>query len=168
MTREFETKRGMLKIEFSLATEKRKIFINGIQATKINKTEYVLIDSSINDGKEVNIRVYGNIAKGMTVNVDGFSYVILEAVTWYELALCIFFLAFNLAWGNTPKLVNVMPIVGGAIGGAISGLCFAFGLAFSRIPNKKIFRVLVILGFGLLGFLICLILGLTITSLLRK
>ena len=52
---------------------------------------------------------------------------------WYEYILALIIPIFVLTWGNSVYLCSIFPIVGGAIGGAISALA----MIFFRCRNEK-------------------------------
>ena len=177
MEKRFDTKYGELVIKFSPLNEKNvMITLNDQIPTKVNKNEYVItVDdvsneygSAIATKKDVNIRLIGNGFKGRSINIGGFSYVFQEAIEWYEYTIAISLFIFFLIWSNVPALVRVIPVVGGFVGGGIVGGSLGVSFAINRLFNKKGLRCLVILGLFLAGFLICLLLGFAIVSLVSK
>ncbi|MCI6357331.1 MAG: hypothetical protein MR766_01685 [Erysipelotrichaceae bacterium] len=68
------------------------------------------------------INITGNFVKGSTLTINGDSYKISENLKWYEYVLAILPFVFILIWGNVPALVQILPVIGGAIGGVVSAL----------------------------------------------
>ena len=79
-------------------------------------------------------------------------------------AISIFMLI--LVWGNVPALCEIIPVVGGAIGGGISGLMACITLFLMRNTKKVSHKLLIWLGFLIGTFTICFAIALGILSLL--
>lgn len=168
MVKVFETNYGTLKVDFNPYTENAIISINDISAVKISKKTFEIIDISFNEGQELTIKLIGNIFKGIIVDIEGETYRVTDAISWYEYIISIGLTALTIAWGNIVGLVKILPLVGGAIGGLTAGFGFVLGLALSRLTNNRLLRIFIIIGFCALAFLGCLLLGLTIVGLLKR
>ncbi|MDE5548520.1 MAG: hypothetical protein K2J30_05950 [Clostridia bacterium] len=71
---------------------------------------------------------------------------------------------FNLVWGNIPACVEIIPIVGGALGGFFSALFAMLCLLFMRKTNKVWLKLLMFVGFFALSVLCCFLLALMLLS----
>lgn len=136
---------GEIIYEESFWTGKKNIFINEKLLEKTSKTTFIT-----EDGKKVILS--GNYLMGVKATIESDTIQLTPSVKWYEIALSILPFIFVMIWGNIPSTVNILPIVSGMIGGAISGL-------FSII---NLFIIKGIKGFPLKLFVSILIFGLTV------
>ena len=101
---------------------------------------------------------------GASLIVDGQKIIIAPPMKWYEYILALIIPIFVLTWGNSVYLCSIFPIVGGAIGGAISALAMIFSAVVMRKVNKPIFKILIGLGFFVATVLICNLLAIAILA----
>lgn len=89
---------------------------------------------------------------------------LLPSIKWYEVLMSILPFVLILIWGNSIALVNIIPVVGGAVGGAISGLLSMTNLLL--IKGIKQIWLKIIISIAMLGatFLICYLVALAILS----
>lgn len=99
--------------EESAWTGKKIITINGIQCTQIDKKTYKYNDTQI--------KVIGSFLTGVKIDFNGELIVVVEKPSTLEVILSMFVLIFFLVWGNSVTLVKIIPLAGGAVGGAIGG-----------------------------------------------
>ena len=66
--------------------------------------------------------------------------------------------------GKLVYLCSIFPIVGGAIGGAISALAMIFSAVVMRKVSKPIFKILIGLGFFVATVLVCNLLAIAILA----
>ena len=83
---------------------------------------------------------------------------------WYEYILALIIPIFVLTWGNSVYLCSIFPIVGGAIGGAISALAMIFSAVVMRKVSKPIFKILIGLGFFVATLMVCNLLAIAIIA----
>ncbi len=112
----------------------------------------------------VEFEVVGNYAAGVKIKLDGEYVEIVPKTKWYE--YLIYFLPFILVmiWGNNQALCEILPVIGGLIGGAISaGVSFAAliqGKKSSKILHKLICALVgLIVGFGICAGIGLLLVG---------
>lgn len=76
----------------------------------------------------------------------------------FEIVLSALIFVFVMVWGNVPALCAIFPIVGGAIGGGISGGGFAISLVLMRradsLPKKLLYWLIVFVATVLICFII--------------
>ena len=111
---------------------------------------------------DVECRIRGSYLFGTTLIVDGEEIVLTPSCKWYEIALSVLLFAFLLVWGNVPALGAIVPIVGGALGGAIAGGAWYGVLFLMRRVKGPGLKLLVWLGMLAGSFLVCFALALMI------
>lgn len=128
------------------------------------RVESKLFRKDIN-GESVNVRIDGNIFKGVSVRSCGTDFVFTEPCGWYTIALAIVPFVLSMVLSSITALANAgFYFVGGAIGGAVSGGLGMLGLYFSASMPKWWQRVLISVGFVILAFLACWGLGTLIVT----
>lgn len=111
---------------------------------------------------DVECRIRGSYLFGTTLIVDGEEIVLTPSCKWYEIALSVLLFAFLLVWGNVPALGAIVPIVGGALGGAVAGGAWYGALFLMRRVKGPGLKLLVWLGMLAGSFLVCFALALMI------
>ena len=136
---------GNITYEENFWSGKRVLLFGDVELTRKKKNIYVFQ----NGENEVEVKVKGGYLGGVKLLVAGEEIVITPAPKWYEIACSVFIFVFVCVWSNSEALVSVFPIVGGAIGGGISGV----GLVASLLFMKKAKTI----GGKLLAWLITLV-----------
>ena len=139
-------KYGEIVYEESFWTGKKSLSINGLALEPINKKEYMFGD------KKATLK--GNYITGVSVNIEDDTINITKKTAWYEIILGVLPLLFVLIWGNNRYLITLFPIVGGAIGGAVAGICGFLSLFFMKKVKLARFKILIGIGFFALTILI--------------
>ena len=78
---------------------------------------------------------------------------------WYEICCSALICVFVLTWGTSPSLCRIFPIVGGAIGGGISGMTACMNLFLMRETKKVSFKLLIWLGMFLGTIAVCFLIA---------
>lgn len=148
----------MVKLFTKKAFGSVQISVNDIALTKTGKNSF-----TFPDGKTAYLK--GNYISGVHLWAAGQHILISPKPSWYEIVLGILPFILVLIWGNNITLCSILPIVGGAIGGGISGL-----FSMLSIYSMKYFKnVFIKIGIGILfvgiSFVTCLIIGTFINSL---
>lgn len=158
---------------------RKEIVINGVKLTKIDKQTYKYRKiESLKDEfgqviyneygapltKEVNktFNFKGNFIYGATLTCDDEEIVIAPKAKWYEIMLGLIAFIFVIIWGSSVELVSIFPVVGGAIGGAISAGLGFYSVLVMKSKKKVVEKVLIGLGFAALSIFICFIVALMI------
>lgn len=106
-----------------------------------------------NDGEQVTLS--GNFVRGVKITVANETIQLVPPVKWYEILLSILPFILVMVWGNSVELCKIVPIVGGAIGGGISGLMMFTNLIVIKRVNKLWLKILISLGMLVATFIIC-------------
>ena len=154
---------GKLTYEESFWTGKKKIILNGQELVKLDKTTFQYTDE---EGKTKNLFLTGNFVGGVKLSFDGYHCQLTAPAKWYEYALAIIGFAFVLFWSNVPALCEIFPVVGGAIGGGISGFMGFLSLVLMKSTKNPLFKILIGLGMIVATILACFIVALMIISVL--
>ena len=141
---------GEISYEESFWTGKKIIKINGVQLTKIKGR----IFSYQKDGKSINVEVKGSFLTGVKLLIEGNEILLMPSPKWYEYLIVIAGFMFNVIWSNVVTLCEIVPIVGGAIGGALYALAGLCALIIGKNVKKPILKILVCLGFTVAGFVV--------------
>ncbi|MBR2464915.1 MAG: hypothetical protein IKB41_05760 [Clostridia bacterium] len=144
-------------------TGKKEIWFGSTPLVKRGKSCFVWKN---HEGVETIVTVKGNLFSGRTLYIGAERVEVQPASKWYEIVCSFSILLFILVWGNSVTLCSILPLVGGAIGGAISGgasvLCLLGMKKFKNVGGKLLVWLA---AFGA-TVLICFLLGLAILSLL--
>lgn len=112
---------GEIIYEENLFTGKTSLSIGGARLEKIHKKQYKLQDGG-------SVVLNGNFLSGVTMHVNGETIRLTSKLKWYEIVLGILPFLLILIWGNSISLCAIVPVVGGALGGAISAIFSVVGL----------------------------------------
>ena len=142
---------GQIEYNENFWTGKRELAIGGQKLLKKTKNVYTFNSETGN----LDCRIKGSFLTGATLHIDQDVIQLSESCKWYEIfcSVCIF--AFVLIWGNVPSLCRIFPIVGGAIGGGISGLGACVSLFLMKRTKNTGLKLLVWLGMFVATILIC-------------
>ena len=123
-------------------TGKKKLFQNGTELTKVDKRTFTAAN-----GEQLSVK--GGFLFGAILLYGGQAIQLTPKIKWYEIVLSLLPLMLFLIWGNVVELCKIVPIVGGALGGAIGGIMFALEIYFIRAVKPiwlKLIIALVIFG----------------------
>lgn len=138
----------------SFWTGKKELYLNQNPLQKINKNTFCLNK----DGKNITFFIKGNFITGVKLIADQQEILLSAPTKWYEYVCSILILSFVTIWGNNVALCSIFPIVGGAIGGGISGAMTFVNLISMKAIKKWWLKLLVWLGvFALTVFILFLI-----------
>ncbi len=151
-----ESKFGKITYEESFWSGKKTITIGDITLTNISKTEFEYEQN----GEKVKVELIGNFFKGISLKINEEIIEITSKTKWYEATLAIIPFVFVVIWGSIPALCSFFPVVGGAIGGAISALGGILILNYMKKTPNVLYKVLI----GIAGFiatvLVCFLIAL--------
>ena len=146
---------GTIVYDENAWTGAKQITINGFPLTKKDKKTFVY-----NDGEQVKtLTVKGAMVTGVTLLLDGEEIPVVPKPSALEITLTVIAFAIIFIWGNVPALCAILPLVGGAIGGAIVGGAAVLNLTLMRKVESVGKKLLICLGLFAATFLICLTLG---------
>lgn len=150
---------GEIIYEESAWTGQKNISINGQKLNKVKRNIF-----QIPGGETVTLK--GNFFLGTTAVIGAETVALTQPYKWYEYVLSVIPFILIIIWGNTVALCNIVPIVGGAIGGAISALFVVVNLLLIKKVNNIGFKVLISLVVTGLCFLACYLIALAILAIL--
>lgn len=102
----------------------------------------------------------GNFLTGATLWIGDQTIRMPEKPAWYEIASSVFIFVFILVWGNVPPLIDVLPLVGGAIGGLVSAVCAFVNFFLMKSTKNVLLKLLIfVLCFGV-TILLCWLIAL--------
>ena len=151
---------GLIDYEENIWTGKRELTVNGSKLLKQKKNVFVLNNE---DGTLV-CRLKGSFLVGAQLYIDQDVIELTEPTKWYEFACAISSVMLILVWGNVPALCEIIPIVGGAIGGGISGLAAGVTLFLMKKTKNAGVKLLVWIGMLAATFLVCFLIAWSILA----
>ena len=95
----------------------------------------------------------------MKLVIGGETIALVPAATWYEIVCSVLIFAFVLVWGNSVALCSIFPIVGGALGGAVSGAMAIVNLYVMKSVKNIWVKLGLWLGFLVATLAICFVLA---------
>ncbi len=155
-------KYGEILYKESAWTGKKELWLNGAKINETSKNEYVYFV----DSKPVYVKLKGNEMLGVTVTIGSETIRLVNAPKWYEIVLPLFFFSLVMVWGSVPTLCAIIPIVGGAIGGAINGVCLILSMYLMKKQEKVWAKLLIAFGIFVINVIICFVVALIVVSML--
>ena len=149
---------GHIEYTESNWTGSKSLSINGITLQKTSKKTFVTPEGIVAEIK-------GNYLMGSTLIMGQETVRLTPSITWYEIAVTILLFAFIMVWANVPALLLIVPIIGGAIGGAIIGALGVATIFLAKMATHPVFKLLIILGMALATFLLLFVLAIAFASL---
>ena len=153
---------GPIVYDENVWTGKRRIFINGTEIKKIKKNLY----EYQNGEEKLNVSVKGNFISGIKLIIGAETIDVERPAKFYEIFCSCIIFALVLVWGNSVELCAIFPIIGGAIGGAVSGLMAFFNLLWMKSANGLVKKLLIWVGMLVATVMICYVLALLYIALL--
>ena len=149
------------KIEYSESfwTGRRQVTVNGVVLNRINNKQF--------EKDDIKATVMGSMISGLVINVNGTYISMCNKSTPLEYILAFIPLVLIIIWGNSIKLCSIVPVVGGMLGGAISGGCGACALIFMKLQKNTIGKIVVALIALVASFVLCFIVGSILASALK-
>ena len=157
-------KYGIVVYEENDWTGARSVTFSNYLLVNVDKQTY-----TFNDGEESHIvKIVGSAFTGVKLVVDNVEEIEMTKPTlWYEYIFAVLPFAFVMIWQFMPlDIYFTFPIVGGAIGGAISGGLGFASLAIMKKTNNPLFKVLIGLAFFILVAVICYIVAYAMLSMM--
>lgn len=147
----------------SFWTGKKQVLLNDQKLKKVDKNIFVFTDE---EGKDIHVLLNGNYINGTTITIGSETIQATAKAKWYEYALAIMIFMIVLIWGNSKELCSIIPIVGGAIGGAINGVMSFSTLIIMKPIKNVLVKILIALGMLAATIAICFVVLLALIPLL--
>ncbi len=147
---------GEISMTENIWTGKRQVFINGTELIPVAKNSF----QYQTENGVVSVTLKGNAFTGCKMMIGNEMIVMYNAPAWYEIALSVFIPVFVIIWGAVPSLVKIFPIVGGAIGGAISAVFGVVNLVMMKKTGNIGLKLLIFVGVFAATLVICWLLAL--------
>ena len=138
---------GKIVYQESFWTGRRSILVNGTALTRHNNKQF--------GNDEIKATVMGNLFSGIVINFSGTFVVMSQKTLPIEYILAFFPVLLIIIWANSPKLYSIIPIIGGAIGGGVSGGCGAVALIYMKLRKNIFGKILVALISLVVAFILC-------------
>ncbi len=152
---------GKITYEESIWTGKKTLSVNGVVLPKDGKNSYLLAAGQ--DSTYVTLN--GNAVTGASVVIRGQEIVIYPKPTVLDWILSCLPFVLILVWGNNPALCSIVPVAGGAIGGALGAAASIVAMLNMRqkpVGKKLLISLLALLatfGIGaLVGYILLIVL----------
>lgn len=155
-------KYGDISYEESFWTGKKIVKVNGVSLKKVNKTTF----KSVSDEKTITVKIKGSFVQGATLQIEDEQFEIAPKTLWYEYILFILPFMLTIVWGNSPELCSIIPVVGGAIGGAVSASFSLSSLVLMKNQKNPLLKVAIGLGAFIITFAVCYAIAYAISSVL--
>lgn len=146
---------GEIEYDENFWTGKRELSVGGQKLLKKKRNVYILNSET----GALDCRIKGSFLTGATLYIDQDVIQISAHCKWYEIFCSVLIFAFVLVWGNSPQLCMIIPIVGGAIGGAISGLGTCINLLLMRKTKQVGLKLLIWLGMFFGTIMLCFLIA---------
>lgn len=152
---------GQILYDENFWTGGKSLTLNGVPLTKISRKEFQFPDGAIG-------KIKGNFLYGACLLINGETIRLTPKITWYEIVLCILPFILIMVWGNTVALYKIIPVAGGAIGGAVSAMLSCVSLYLMRSVKEVWAKILIGFSAILVTFGICCGIGFAILIALAK
>ena len=133
---------GQIEYEENFWSGKREISIDHQKLTKKSRNVY----SASTESGELTCQIKGSFLFGVSLKIDEEVIQMTEPCKWYEIFCSALICVFVLIWGNIPALCKIFPIVGGAIGGAVSGAAMCVNILLMKRRKNVGIKLLIWLG----------------------
>ena len=129
---------GSIVYEEDFWSGKKSLFVSGKELERKGKNTFFI---SGNDGGQ-EMTLNGNTILGASLAFGGECIEIVPRPRWYEILCSLSIFIFILIWGNSVALCSILPIIGGAIGGAVSALMAMSCLIAIKLRQKMLHKLL--------------------------
>lgn len=148
---------GEISYDENFWSGKKAVFIGGKELVKERKNVF-LYDTG---DRVIRVTAKGSYWFGAHLEIEGNNVVISRKPTWYEILFSALIYGLMSAWGNSPYLCSIVPVVGGAVGGLIWGVMIVVNLWAMRemdsVPKKLAAWLGILVATFVLSFLAALV-----------
>ena len=150
---------GEIVYEESFWSGRKSLSVNGVALKAEQKNVFLTEENE-------KVQITGGYLRGAKMSYKGETVALSSPVKWYEIVLSVLPFVLILVWGNSAALCKIVPVIGGAIGGAVSAVFSFANLLVIKTCRKLWLKILISVGVLALTFLICSLLGLAAISIL--
>ncbi|HIY96367.1 MAG TPA: hypothetical protein H9729_01620 [Candidatus Borkfalkia excrementigallinarum] len=136
---------------------KKNLSVGGEALTKISKKEFLT-------SSDEHWTLKGNYLSGVVLNTGSEEIRLTPVLKWYEIVLSVLPFILIMVWGNSTALFQIVPVVGGAIGGLISALCCVVNLFIIKPIRQIWLKIIISIVFVGVAFLLCWLIAVAILS----
>lgn len=148
---------GEIVFEENFWTGKKKLSVNGKKLQKVGKKTFA------GEGDKT-FFLEGNFLTGNRLQAGNEEIVLTPALKWYEVVLSVLPFLLILIWGNSVALCNIVPVVGGAIGGGMGAIFGMTNVMLIKSVKNVFLKILISLGITALTFLAGYLVALAVLS----
>ena len=146
---------GQIEYEENLFTGKKSLTVNGVHLKKQKKNKFEFFY----EGEAIECQVKGSFINGARLIIGRDIIELSKPSKWYEFACSISIFVIILIWGNLPVLYSIVPVVGGAVGGALSGFAAFLCLIWMRKIKNVMLKLLAWLLVLIAAFFTCFLIA---------
>ncbi len=139
---------GEIVYEEGFWSGKRNLSVNGAELAKLSKRTFALAGGE-------RIDVTGNYLTGVKMFIAGETIVLTPPPAWYEIVLSLLPFVLVLIWGNSVALCSVIPVIGGAIGGLVSGIFSITNIYIIKNVKSLWLKIVISIAAVAAAFLVC-------------
>lgn len=151
---------GAITYDENIWTGKKTVTVNGVPLAKRTKN----IFSLSNGAESIPVTLKGNAMTGASIVIGGEALELYPKPSVLDWILSMLPFVLVMVWGNSRALCEIVPVVGGAIGGAVSGM--AIVLCMTALREKSVGKKLLIALLALAAtFAVCAAIGYVILAL---
>lgn len=146
---------GSIVYEESLVG-RRELSIGGVSLRRISSTDFEYLAPG---EPPTAVRLRGSYLSGVSLNMNGEEIPVVVKMQWYEVVLSVLIFAAVMVWSSVPSLIRILPVVGGMVGGAISGVITVVNLILIKSLHAVWLKVMVTAGMILAALAVCGLVG---------
>ena len=141
---------GQIVYEEGALSGKKDLFVNDRKLSHVDKASFLW-----NAEQKQIAYIKGSYLSGAKLTIGQEEIELTPKATWYEWAFTVIMVALVIAWGNSAALCAIVPVVGGAIGGLISGAMAVANFALMKKQKNFGMKLLIWLGMMAANFGLC-------------
>ena len=146
---------GLVEYTENFWTGKKDIVINGGKLVHVKKNIFVYQ----NGETKIDVEVRGNFMSGAKLIIGEETIMVGQKPAWYETVCSIAIFIVILTWGNSVYLCSIFPVIGGGIGGAVSGFMAILNLQAMKSAKSIVAKLCIWLGMLIATIVICFLIA---------
>lgn len=145
---------GRIVYDENIWTGKKSLTVDGRAWQKKDKTTFLF-----QEGENILVATLkGSVLTGVTLSIQGERIAIVPKPSVLDWILALLPFLVNIVWSNSVELCSIIPVVGGALGGALNGVAIVIGMNMIR-EKRGIQKLLTGLLVLVVAFAVCALLG---------